>query len=164
MTRIGSQLLKSSKALLTHTEVSSPSDQGQDVLGRDLLSLLVKANTATDLKEGQTMTDEEVLAQIATFIVAGHETTSTGTAWALYAMSLSPSVQTKLRNELLTVQTDNPTMDELNALPYLDMFLREVMRLYAPVTHAMRTAMKDDVIPLNTPFVDKGGVAHDGIP
>jgi hypothetical protein len=72
-------------------------------------------------------------------------------------------VQTKLREELLTVDTDTPTMDELNALPYLDMVVRETMRIHAPVASTSRIAMVDDVLPLNTPFTDRKGITHDRI-
>jgi len=54
-------------------------------------------------------------------------------------------------------------MDELNALPYLDYVIRETLRVHAPVPSTLRVAMKDDVLPLNTPYVDRKGVAHDRI-
>ena len=54
-------------------------------------------------------------------------------------------------------------MDDLNALPYLDMVLREVLRLYSPAPSSERTAAEDDVIPLNTPFTDRNGRLHHGI-
>jgi cytochrome P450 len=81
----------------------------------------------------------------------------------LYALTQDIRVQTKLREELLAVETDTPTMDELNALPYLDMVVRETMRIHAPVPSTIRVATKDDILPLNAPFKDKKGVLHDGI-
>jgi len=54
-------------------------------------------------------------------------------------------------------------MDELNALPYLDYVVRETLRVHAPVPSTIRIAMKDDILPLNTPFTDKKGKVHDGI-
>jgi len=116
-----------------------------------------------DIPDSQRLSDEDVLAQVPTFLVAGHETTSIGTTWALFALTQDPEVQTKLRNELLSVPTDNPTMDELNALPYLDCVVRETLRIHAPVPSTVRIAMKDDVLPLNTPFTDKKGNVHHGI-
>jgi hypothetical protein len=119
--------------------------------------------------------------EIATFLAAGHETTryiilrrkalctfntylvSTGTSWALFSLSQYPHIQSKLRSELLTLQTDNPTMDELSSLTYLDYVVREVLRLHAPIPSSMRVAMKDDVLPVSKPFVDKRGVVQDGI-
>lgn len=71
--------------------------------------------------------------------------------------------QTKLRAELLAVPTDNPTMEQLNALPYLDCVVRETLRVHAPVASTVRIAMKDDILPLNTPFTDKKGRVQHGI-
>jgi len=58
---------------------------------------LVTANTSPDLLDSQRLSDEDVLAQVPTFLVAGHETTSTATTWALFALTQAPEVQTKLR-------------------------------------------------------------------
>jgi cytochrome P450 len=72
--------------------------------------------------------------------------------------------QNKLRSELLAVGTDNPTMEELNALPYLDAVVREVLRVHAPVPSSMREATQDDILPLNEPIKDKYGRMMDRIP
>jgi cytochrome P450 len=69
-------------------------------------------------------------------------------------------VQTKLREELLTVDTDNPTMDQLNALPYLDMVIRESLRVHPPVPATSRISMKDDILPLSKAVVDCKGKVH----
>ncbi|KAG2339110.1 cytochrome P450 [Suillus weaverae] len=165
MGRIGSQLLHDAKAavLSSHGAEKGGSIEKSSLQGRDLLSLLVRANMATDIPENQRISDEDVLAQVPTFLVAGHETTSTATTWALYALCLRPDIQTKLREELLTVETETPSMDELVALSYLDAVVRETLRLHAPVPSTVRIAMKDDILPVDTPFTDKYGVVHDGI-
>ncbi|KAG8894960.1 hypothetical protein FRB99_000831 [Tulasnella sp. 403] len=117
---------------------------------------------ASDLKDSERMTDTEVIDQIATMIIAGHETTSTTVAWLLYELSKAENIhmQEKLREELLSVKTDEPTMDELNALPYLDAIIREHLRLSPVIVSTPRCADKDDVVPLSTPFVDRNGVEH----
>jgi hypothetical protein len=53
---------------------------------------------------------------------------STALSWALHALSLNRGCQTKLREELLTVSSDNPTVEELNALPYLQQVIQETLR------------------------------------
>ncbi|KAG6820052.1 hypothetical protein H0H93_006067 [Arthromyces matolae] len=152
MSRIGQELLQESKQSI-HEKVEQ----------RDLLTLMVKSNMAVDLPEHQRMSDQDVLAQVPTFLVAGHETTSTATTWTLYALTQNKVAQEELRRELLTVDTDTPTMEQLNALPYLDMVVRESMRLHSPVPNTMRTAVQNDVIPLAKPFVDRNGVSHNAI-
>lgn len=112
-------------------------------------------------------------------IIAGHDTTryvpltkacyicithtvlcvcSTGVTWALLGLSSNLASQAKLRSELFSVQTPSPSMEELNALPYLDAVVRETLRYYSPVPHTVRVANRDDVIPLSEPWVDKHGV------
>ncbi|KAJ6456998.1 cytochrome P450 [Mycena vitilis] len=130
---------------------------------KDLLSVLLKANLDTNVPANQRLSDNEVVSQIPAFLVAGHETTSSATAWALNALSLHPSIQKKLREELFTLSTENPTMDELNSLPYLESVVREVLRLFAPVTFLDRIAMEDDVLPLSKPYIDTAGNAHDSL-
>lgn len=49
--------------------------------------------------------------------------------WALYALSKSPQVQSKLLEELLACPHDSPSLDELNALTYLDYVVKETLRL-----------------------------------
>ncbi|TBU30862.1 cytochrome P450 [Dichomitus squalens] len=164
MQRIGMRLLQEKKAEIQreYGEKGTGAVEKKDLQGRDLLTILIKANMATDIPDDQKLTDEEVVAQVPTFLVAGHETTSTATTWCLYALCKHPEMQQKLREELLAVATDTPTMEDLNALPYLDLIIRESLRLYAPVTLTSRVAVHDDVLPLSEPITDKNGnVLHE---
>lgn len=96
--------------------------------------------------------------EVPTLLVAGHETTSTATTWALFALAQALGGQEALRAEVRGVRTDAPEMDELDALPYLDMVVRETLRLHAAVTVVMRDANKEDVIPLPAPLTDNRGL------
>ncbi|KAH8985283.1 cytochrome P450 [Lactarius akahatsu] len=163
--RIGSQLIRDKKAAVL-AELSSDASvvvEKHDVQGHDLLSLLIKSNIASDIPESKRMSDEEIISQLPTFLVAGHETSSTAIAWALFALSYHPAVQTTLRAELRTCPTDMPTMDQLNALPYLEGVVREVLRINAPVSATQRFAMHDAEIPLQKPFKDNRGIMQSSI-
>jgi cytochrome P450 len=107
------------------------------------------------------------MCQIATFIAAGHETTSSALTWCLFALSQSPSTQRKLRAALHTLPPPpsisseeqlQPLTDAISRLPYLDWVVRESLRLHAPVTSTMRVCMREvDTIPVSDPFVDRKG-------
>ncbi|KAH7875268.1 cytochrome P450 [Lentinula edodes] len=155
MDRIGQELLQESKAQLM------TSGRKLDTWrSKDLLSLLVRSNMNADIPYRQRMSDEDVLAQVPTFVFAGHDTISSGTAWSLYALSLHDSVQDSLRKELLRVPTERPTMEDLNSLPYLDAVVKETLRFHSPAPETARVAVKDDILPLNTPVTDKNGIVH----
>ncbi|PPQ82386.1 hypothetical protein CVT25_008347 [Psilocybe cyanescens] len=155
MFRVGSELLEKTKA-----GIKKENSDKKAWAARDLLSILVRANAMPDIPENQRLTDKDVLAQIPTFLVAGHETTSIATTWALYALTQNKEAQVTLRDEIQRVSTDNPTMDELNGLPYLDAVVRETLRIHAPVPATIRVATKDDILPLNVPYTDKAGTKH----
>ncbi|KAI0650938.1 cytochrome P450 [Trametes meyenii] len=158
MRRIGMQLINDKKAEITRlTAENAGGVEKKNMGGRDLLTLLIKANMAVDIPDSQRLSDEEVLSQVVTFLVAGQETMNMATTWTLYALTQAPTVQRKLREELLAVPTASPTMDELAALPYLDAVVREALRMYPPVATTLRMANRDDVLPVTAPFVDRHG-------
>jgi hypothetical protein len=84
-------------------------------------------------------------------------------SWALYALSQHKDAQTKLREEISSISTDNPTMDDLNGLHYMDAVVRETFRLYPAFATILREAGKDDCIPLSKPFTDTKGVEHNEV-
>ncbi|KAG9094931.1 hypothetical protein FS749_011509 [Ceratobasidium sp. UAMH 11750] len=158
MRRIGLKLIDDKKAALTQDFKTGSTTQG-----RDLLTLLIKSNMAYE-NEGQRMSDDEVLGQISTFLTAGHETTSTSTTWALYALSRHPQVQHKLRQELLDSGLgDEPSMADLDKLPYLDKVVRECLRVHPAVPSTVREAAHEVHIPLSRPIKDRNGVDRSSI-
>ncbi|EIM81184.1 cytochrome P450 [Stereum hirsutum FP-91666 SS1] len=160
MNRIGTKLIADSKASVLASGQEKEDDGSHAMFKKDLLSLLVRNNMEPELPGHVRMDDTEVLAQITTMIIAGHDTTSTGVTWALLGLSSNLASQARLRSELFSVQTPSPSMEELNSLPYLDAVVRETLRYYSPVPHTVRVANRDDVIPLSEPWVDKHGVVR----
>lgn len=120
--------------------------------GKDLISLLLKASKSDSA--GSHLSDDELMGQCPTFLLAGHETTSTVLSWTLYTLSRFPAVQDKLRAEIrnaLAEKSAELTSDELSALPYLDAVCREILRFEPAVSATIRTSTFDDEIPLSTP-------------
>lgn len=150
MRRIGLEMVARKKAQAEQSE-----DTGAQVIEKDLLSLLIRSNLKENMEEK--LDDETLLAQIGTVIGAGHETTAVSVSCTLYALARDPSIQAKLRSEVLACEADVPSMEELVALPYLDTVVKESLRLYAPITAVYRDALQDGMIPLGTPVLDKNG-------
>ncbi|XP_078362560.1 cytochrome P450 3A2-like isoform X2 [Oculina patagonica] len=102
---------------------------------KDLLELMLRAEVTN--KDGKTiskLSDDEVLAQSFTFMLAGYETTSNALAYTTYCLALNPEVQDKLIKEIDDAVGDNETADyeTVQNLEYLDMVLCEALRLYPP--------------------------------
>ncbi|KAJ7070036.1 cytochrome P450 [Mycena amicta] len=169
MRRIGMGLIEERRLAVEEEQRRALLEKGvidgdKTVLGRDLLSVLIRSNLSTAPGPNTTMSVEEVLCQISTFIAAGHETTASALTWALYALVQNPEVQRRLRTSLRELESDlqktHPDVDAeefqrlltdaLSKHTYLEWVLREVMRLHAPVTSTMRVCMLDeDAIPVS---------------
>jgi cytochrome P450 len=111
-------------------------------LGNDLLGLLLAAR---DDETGAALDDREVRDQMATFFLAGHETTATTLAWTWYLLGHAPDVEAKLHGELDTVLGGRAaTYADYDKLTYTRMVLEEAMRLYPPAHTTARQAIAED--------------------
>ncbi|KAG7571432.1 hypothetical protein FFLO_00615 [Filobasidium floriforme] len=147
------RLVKAKKLELVEAEKQGLQDlDGKK--GRDLLTLIVKADMA--MKPSERMTDLEISGALATFMFAGTDTGSIVMAWCLYHLAGSPSVQNRLREEC-SAYGENISLEDLDTLPLLDMVVKEVYRLNPSIPTTIREAKKDDIIPLEEPIVLKNG-------
>ncbi|XP_023933026.1 cytochrome P450 3A19-like [Lingula anatina] len=78
------------------------------------------------------LTEKEIRAQCVTFLFAGYETTSTALAYAAYHLATSPEAQKTLQAEVDQYCTEEgpPSYETISKMQYLDMFLREALRLH----------------------------------
>ncbi|KAJ7892971.1 cytochrome P450 [Mycena leptocephala] len=142
--------------------VKEAMDSAKPETGRpnNLLAALTLANL-----QSNSLSDEELVSHIPAIILSAYETTSIGMSWQLFALACNAAMQSKLREELFSVgQVEVPTSDALGALPYLDAFLRESLRLYPPAAYSDRVAMEDTVLPLSAPWTDASGREWDALP
>ncbi|KAH9832025.1 cytochrome P450 [Rhodofomes roseus] len=131
--------------------------------GKDLISILLRANAAADLKDR--LPDEEVIAQMSMFIIAGLDTTSNALSRILTLLAEHPDYQQKLRQELLDARAaEGLPYDDLNRLPLLDAVIRETLRLHPPATILFRVATQDTVLPLSEPIRTTDGKVMNAIP
>ena len=59
------------KAIIRETFLSPTNVEKKDIRGSDLLSLLLRANMASDLPESARMSDKDIVSQVPTFLIAG---------------------------------------------------------------------------------------------
>ncbi|RDX47322.1 cytochrome P450 [Lentinus brumalis] len=153
--RRSQEIIEERKAALRKGDEALLAQVGE---GKDLMSICLKANMAATSEEK--MSDDELLSQMTTFILAGMDTTSNALSRILHLLAQNTSVQDKLRTELSAATaggTADLDYDGLMNLPYLDAVCRETLRVYAPVTSTGRIATKDLVLPLSAPVRGRDG-------
>ena len=108
---------------------------------RDILSLLIAARG----EHGERFTDPEIRDQVMTLMFAGHDTSTSTVTFALYELAHHPDAVARLCEEQDRVLGGRPpTIDQLEReLPYLDMVVDEVLRLYPPAWIGPRRAVRD---------------------
>ena len=102
-------------------------------MGQDILSLLMRA----EYEDGTRLSDTEIIEEVRTLLVGGHDTSSNTLAWAFYRILATPGVIERLVAELDTLGQD-PNPEQIAKLPYLDAVVNEVLRLYPPVPFTLR--------------------------
>ncbi len=104
--------------------------------------LATKILTTKDPQTGQTFTLPEMVDQVAIFFLAGHETSASALAWALYLLALYPEWQKKAAVE---AQDFDGSFAGLSKLKQTRDIFREALRLYPPVPMMVREATQDAV-------------------
>jgi cytochrome P450 len=126
----------------------------------DVLQLLLEAQSSNEREHGfehdseahqlkssgawsdNQLSNDMLLSQAFMFFFAGTEGPATLMVYGLYELALNPEIQDKLFNEVKTAMDDSEDQcleyDTVNELPYLDMFVSEVLRMYSSGVTARR--------------------------
>ncbi|CAJ2512010.1 Uu.00g076350.m01.CDS01 [Anthostomella pinea] len=99
---------------------------------KDLLNAMLNG---VDSKTGQRMTDESIIDNLITFLIAGHETTSGTLSFAFHELMKNPEAYRKAQKEVDEVVGKGPiTVEHMSKVPYISAILRETLRLDSPIT------------------------------
>jgi len=105
--------------------------------------LATKIMVTADPVTGQRFGTQEMVDQVAIFFLAGHETSASALAWALYLLATHPQVQDRVAAEAATLG-DSPDFSQLARLKYTRDVFREVLRLYPPVPMMVRQNLREE--------------------
>ncbi|KAK7870816.1 hypothetical protein R5R35_014406 [Gryllus longicercus] len=93
----------------------------------------------------------DIREEVDTFMFEGQDTTEAALSFAIYLLASHPDVQEKVLEELKSVfdwsQPLHPTIQQLGELKYLEMVIKEVLRLYPSVPVILRDITQDDKLP-----------------
>lgn len=106
-----------------------------------LLDVLLQATI-----NGEPLTNMDIREEVDTFMFEGHDTTTSGIAFSLYNLAKHPEVQQKAFEEAKSViggADKVATQKDLNDLHYLDLVIKESLRLYPSVPFFGRKIRED---------------------
>lgn len=119
----------------------------RDQRDNDEFDFLAMYLSATD-KDGKHFTDDELLDELITLIVAGYETSAGTLNWAWFLLSKNPQAEEELLDEAARMIPRRESIDELvlSEMSYAQQLLEETLRLYPPVWLFTRRAAEDDAL------------------
>ncbi|EME28332.1 Cytochrome P450 [Galdieria sulphuraria] len=109
----------------------------------DLLDIFLKMDN---------LSDQNIIAEIATFLVAGHDTTSHTMSWLIYEVCQHPEIEQKIQQEVDTIWGDRQdwmlSFEEIGQLEYLNKVWKETLRKHpVAATGTLRRLDTDVTLP-----------------
>lgn len=111
--------------------------------GNDLLGMLLSSR---DRKTNEAMTDRQLIDEVLTLIVAGHETTASALNWLWYLLATHPEIEQRLHSEVDAWDESFTDMNSVLQLSYTRQIIEETLRLYPPGWLLTRRSIDADVI------------------
>ncbi len=114
---------------------------------RDLLSCML---TGVDKRTGEKLSDDNIVGQCITFLVAGHETTSGLLSFAINYLIKNPDVVARAQEEVDRVLGTDisvlPTYQQIQGLTYVTQILNETLRLWPTAAAFTRYPYEDALV------------------
>lgn len=141
----GNRRFLRAKATLTRfirDRICSRADDGQATP-----AMLAALREARDPETGQGMSEQELIDELITFVIAGHETSAVALTWTFSLLGRHPEVEARLHAELDAVLAGRlPTLADLPALTYTRLVIDETLRLYPTAWIFPRTCVQDETL------------------
>ena len=103
--------------------------------------------SARDKDTGAPMSDRELIDEVMTLVVAGHETTASGLNWTWYLLSQNPEAEARLHAEIdAAADMTTPNLAQMESLAYTQQVVNEALRLYPPGWLLSRRTIEADAL------------------
>lgn len=122
------------RSLITQMTVTRITEISERRAPQDLATRLM---TTPDPQTGKLFTVEQMVDQVAIFLLAGHETSASALSWALYLLATHPEIQDRCAVEAASLP-DTPSLADMSCLDLIRDTFRETLRLYPPVPMMVR--------------------------
>ncbi|HTV51616.1 MAG TPA: cytochrome P450 [Steroidobacteraceae bacterium] len=110
----------------------------------DFVAMLMAAR---DKDSGEPMSDKQLIDEVLTLVVAGHETTASGLNWTWYLLSAHPEADARLYQEVRAApELEAPSLTEVETLAFTQQVVNEALRLYPPGWLLSRRTIGPDVL------------------
>nr|CAQ57674.1 cytochrome P450 [Nilaparvata lugens] len=121
-------------------------NESDDGVGKKkaFLDLLLEAT-----ENGHELSQADIREEVDTFMFEGHDTTAASIGWAIFLLGNNPEVQDRVVEELNDIFGDSDrlaTIHDLNDMKYLEMVIKETLRLYPSVPFIGRLVTEDMVV------------------
>jgi cytochrome P450 len=132
------QLGRHIEGVISRRELPGATDAASDA---DWLAMMMAAR---DRSDGSAMSHRELIDEVMSIIVAGHETTAAVLNAVWYLLSLHPEVEAKLHAEVDAIELADLRLSTLDSLHYTQQVILEALRLYPPVWVLTRRCIHAD--------------------
>lgn len=130
------------KKLLDRAKADEPENDDGCKKKMALLDVLLQSTI-----NGKPLSNMDIREEVDTFMFEGHDTTTSGIAFCLYCLAKYPEIQQNTFNEIRNVIGDDvekeTTLKELNDLNYLELVIKETLRIFPSVPFYGRKIRKD---------------------
>ncbi|KAK6185816.1 hypothetical protein SNE40_007964 [Patella caerulea] len=138
--KVAEQIISNRREVL---QKEMPEKQSNRKRYTDFLDTLLMAQD----ENGVGLTDEEIRAEVDTFLFEGHDTTASAISWSLYSLAQHPEIQDRVQREIDELMSkrskDDLLATDLNQLPYLTMCIKESLRLHSIISFIVRHSDQD---------------------
>jgi cytochrome P450 len=138
------QLGKHIEDVISRREATGTTDAPAAAAAADDADWLAMMMAARDRRDGSAMSHRELIDEVMSIIVAGHETTAAVLNSVWYLLSQHPEVEAKLHAEVDAIELTDLRLSTVESLHYTHQVILEALRLYPPVWVLTRRCVHAD--------------------